>query len=294
MALSSPSLTLSIEALFGNIKPTLDALGKLGFADFSADKPGVEIKPNTTIKIPISSVSAASAYNASSNNYETGGNTTWAQLTATHYLQGFDITGENVDAGVNAARMKNLFAKRAGTGMAMAIQGAVKGALDTVTQSTAVTLGTIGAQSGAPVLNDYLTLAGSLTWLDKSQSVLAVNGTLLADIKAKLAAVNVVGTLTELAQMLGFKDMVLVPGMTARAAIVPGGSLGFISRVPEIIADYKETGVETDPDTGLSVGIVVASVQATNKLIVNADLWFGVATQGAAAAATSAGIVKIA
>ena len=43
MALTSPAVTLSIEALFANIKPTLTAIKKLGVTDFSADKPGVDI-----------------------------------------------------------------------------------------------------------------------------------------------------------------------------------------------------------------------------------------------------------
>ena len=293
MALTSPALTLSIEALFGNIKPTLDAVKKLGFTDFSTEKPGVDIKPGATIKVPVSSVSAASAYNEDSNNYETGGDTSWATLTATHYLQGFDITGTNVDQGVNAGRMKQLFTGRAGTGIAMAIQGAIKTAFDTnsiVPVSTGVTIAAAGTAAAA----DYLGLASDVSWLDKSTSVLAVNGTELAYIKSKFAAINVVpASLTELGQYMGFKDLVLIPGMTARMVIVPANSLGFIARVPEIIADYKEIGVETDPDTGLSVGIVIASVQKTNKLVANADLWFGCATQASAAAAGSAGIVKV-
>ena len=51
---------------------------------------------------------------------------------------------------------------------------------------------------------------------------------------------------------------------------------------------------ETDPDTGLSVGIVIASDQDHNRLIANADLWFGCTVQGCAAAASTAGIIKVA
>ncbi len=43
MSMTSPALTLSIEAMFGNIKPTLTAIKKLGVTDFSAEKPGVDI-----------------------------------------------------------------------------------------------------------------------------------------------------------------------------------------------------------------------------------------------------------
>lgn len=287
MALTSPALTLSIEAMFANIKPTLDAVKKLGMTDFSADAPGIDIKPGATLKVPVSSITAASSYNESTNNYLTGGTTSWATLTATHYLQGFDISGVNVDQGVDAAKMKQLFTARAGSGIAAAIQGAIKTALDAVTGSTAVTLG------ATPTVANYLALGDGVAWLNKSTSVLAVNGATLADIKAKLAAINVAGTLTELGQMMGFADLVLIPGMTANAVIVPANGMGFIGRVPAIVASYKEVGVETDPDTGLSVGIVVADEQAKNRIVANADLWFGCTVQGAPAAATSAGIIKV-
>ena len=95
MALTSPALTLSIEALFGHIRPALDIIDALGPTDFSSDAPGLDVKPGATIKVPLSTVSAATAFNASSNNYLTGGNTDWASLTASHYLQGFDASSSS-------------------------------------------------------------------------------------------------------------------------------------------------------------------------------------------------------
>ena len=286
MALTSPAVTLAVEAMFGNIKPTLNALKKLGFTDFSNDAPGVDIKPGATIKVPVSSITAASEYDAEKNNYMTGGSTDWATLVATHYLQGFDIAGVNIDQGVDAAKMKQRFTARAGSGIALACQNAVKTALDGVTASSKVTAPDAAA--------GYLGLGDDISWLDKATSVLAVNGTTLADIKAKFAAINIHGSITELAQYMGFADMVLIPGMTASCAIVPANSMGFIGRVPAIVADYKEVGTETDPDTGLSVGIVIASDQDHNRLVANADLWFGCTVQGAPAAAGTAGIIKVA
>lgn len=293
MALTSPALTLAVEAMFGNIKPTLNALKKLGVTDFSAEKPSVEVKPGATIKVPVSSVSAASAYDPSTNNYRTGGTTDWANLTATHYLQGFDITGVNVDQGVDASRMKQLFTARAGTGIAMAVQNAVKSAIDGVDSSTA-TSGKIAAVASI-TMEGYMGIGDGLNWLDKATSTLVVNGPELASIRAKFAANHIVaGSLEELAGYMGFKDIVVIPGMTARAAIVPANSIGFLARVPTIIAKYVEVGTETDPDTGLSVGIVIADDQDHNRLIANADLWFGCTVQGAPAGASKPGIVKLA
>lgn len=290
MALSSPALVLAEAALWANIKPTLDTIKKLGPTDFSDGSNGiVDVKPGATLKVPVSSVSAANEYNESTNNYTTGGDTSWASLTCTHYLQGFDITGTNLDQGVDAPKMKQLFASRAGTGVAISARNTLTAALDGCTASTGCTIAAAGSAGTA----DYLGLGDGLSWLDKATSVLAVNGTELAAIKAKFAADHITGTVTELGQYMGFADMVLIPGMTARACIVPASSLGFKARVPAIIADFPEFGAMTDPDSGLSVGIVVASVQATNKLVVNADLWFGAIAQSANAAATTAGIVKV-
>ena len=289
MALTSPALTLAVESLFGACKPALDALRKLGSTDFSDGAPGIDLKPGATIKYPISSIAAASAYNDSTNNYLSGGETTWGSLTATHYLQGFDLKGENLDQGVNAPRIKQVFSLRAGASISAAVQAAVKTALDAVTLSTGVTV----AAAASSTLAGWMGVAGSVSWLDKSTSILAVNGATLAEIKGLFAAANIVGTNSELGSYLGFADMVLVPGMTARALICPTLSIGFVARVPKILAKYEQAGVETDPDSGLSIGIVVANDQGTNRQVCNADLWFGAAILSANAAATTAGVIKV-
>ena len=289
MSLESPACVLAIEAMFANIKPGLDGITKLGTTDFSKDAPGVQVKPGATIKVPISSVSAAGTYDASSNHYGTGGDTSWAELTCAHYLKGFDITGVNVDQGADAGRMKALFTSRAGTSIAAAVQAALASALDGTTTSTGVTCPAVGSAT----LADYMKLSTAKGWMNGPESVLALNGAELANVKALFAAAHIMGSNTELAQFLGFKDMVLVPGMTDRMCIVPAGSMGFVARVPEIIVKYRESGVETDPDTGLSIGIVINEDGDHNRLIANADLWFGVAAQSCAQAAAAAGIVNV-
>lgn len=289
MALTSPALTVAVPALFGAVRPTLDTLRRIGATDFSADAPDYDIKPGATIKIPISSVSAASAYDESTNNYLTGGTTDWASLTCTHYLKGFDISGVNVDQGVDAAKMKQLFAIRAGKSIAAAAMGNARTALDGVTASTAVKLPAVASAAIA----DYQTLGADLNWLDRANAVLAVNAVEYAHIRAVFAAVNVIGTEQELAAFIGYRDLVCVPGLTARAVIVPDGSVGFLGRVPTIIADYPEFGVETDDESGLAVGIVRANDQTHNRIVVNADLWFGTAVLSAPAGATTAGAVNV-
>lgn len=293
MAITSPALTLAMDAMFGNIKPVIDAVKKLGATDFSADAPGFQVKPGATIKIPVSSIEAASEYNDTSNNYLTGGNTDWATLTATHYLKGFDVSGVNVDQGCDAQKMKQLFTARAGAGIAAAVQANIKSALNGATASTGITLKEITSSAG-PTIDEYLALGDTATWLNKATSMLAVNGTLLANIKKVFAAQHIIGTPDELARYMGFAGCVLVPGLTARAAIVPAGSMGFLGRVPTIIARYMEAGAQMDEDTGLSVGIVLADDQAHNRLVANADLWFGSALMSAPANAATAGVIKIA
>ena len=132
-----------------------------------------------------------------------------------------------------------------------------------------------------------------MTWLDKLNSALVVNGAEFAKLKALMHGANLSATQANIAQELGFRDLIVVPGMTARAVIVPVSSIGFLGRVPAVLADYKEYGTETDPDSGLSIGIVVANDQKLNRIVVNGDLWFGVCAKSANAAATEAGIVKV-
>ena len=289
MALTSPALTLATEAMFGNIKPALDLLKRLGPTDFSAGAPEYVVKPGATIKVPVSSIAAAQAFNESTNNYLTGGSTDWASLTCAHYLQGFDISGVNIDQGVDKGRMEQLFTRRAGTGIAYAVQGALTACLDGTTASTGVQIPAVGSAT----LDSYMGLATAKAWYTGFGSALVLNGTEYANVKALFAAKGIVGNEEQIAEYLGFKSVIVVPGMTARAVIVPDGSLGFLGRVPAIIANYPEAGVETDPDSGLSVGIVIADDQAKNRRVANADLWFGAYAISANAGATTAGVIKV-
>lgn len=288
MALNSPALTLSVEALFGHIKPSFEIIAALGPTDFSAEAPGIDIKPGATVKIPLSTVGAAAAFDETSNNYLTGGNTSWATLTAAHYLQGFDLKGTDLDNGANESRVKQLFSRRCGAGISMAFIAAIKNALDGCTASTGVTL---PASAG---LADYDKLATAKDWYNPMECCLVLNGAEYANLKGVMHGSHLSASPAALAEELGFKKVIVLSGMTARAVIVPYGALGFMARVPELVADYKESGVETDPDSGLSVGIVVATDQKINREVVNGDLWFGVAAVSASAnAATTQGIIKV-
>lgn len=296
MAITSPALTVAMDVMFGNIKPVLDAVRKIGATDFSGEAPQYNVAPGATIKIPVSSVEAASAYNADSNNYLTGGSTDWAELTASHYLQGFDVSGVDVDNGVNAGRMRQLFTARAGAGIAAAVQNNIKTALDGLTAQSQVQLPIKSGETGSdPTIDNWLALADTVDWLDKSTSCLAVNGTGLASLKKCFAAAGIPCDLDNMAAMCGFASVVLVPGKTARATIIPAGAAGFLGRVPTIIARYMEAGTQVDPDTGLTVGIVLADDQAHNRVVANADLWFGTAIKSAAYSTTwTKGAIKIA
>lgn len=290
MALTSPALTLCIETLFGHIKPALDIIDALGPTDFSADAPGIDIKPGATTKVPLSTVSAAAAFDDDTNNYLTGGDTDWAQLTCAHYLQGFDLRGTNLDQGVNASRVRQLFAKRCGAGIALAVRNAIRSALDGTTLSTGVTI----PAAGSATLADYDGLAHAKDWFDPTNATLVANGAEYAALKQLMHGAHLSATPENIAAELGFKKVVVLPGMTARLCVVPFSSIGFIARVPALVADYQEAGVETDPDSGLSVGIVVAEEQKLNRRVVNGDLWFGCAAVSASAnATTTKGIIKV-
>lgn len=287
MALSSPSVVTAIPAFFGAIKPAVDFLKRLGVTDFAKTQPLAA--PGATTKIPVASIAAASAYDASSNNYGTAGDTAWATISPVHFTKGFDVTGAVCDEGLDADRLKQIFSLRAAGSIAAGVQANVAGVLDGVTTSTGVTV----AAAASATLADYMSLAGCKSWLNPAATVLAVGGTDYAKIRALCVGAGIAGDDKLIGQMLGFKDLVLVPQMTDRMCLVPDGALAFYTRVPQLIADYKESGVETDPESGLSVGFFVNSKADTNTLIVGADLWFGAAHQDCAAAATAPGIINV-
>lgn len=285
--ITAPGITLAIDALFGNMKPNVDVLRKMGMTDFSAEAPGLDIKPGTTMKVPLSTVTEALEYDEDSNNYLTGGDTEYGTLTATHFLQGYDIKGVDVDKGVNAPRIKQLFSYRCAGGCSMAMLGVLKTSLNGVTASTGVQI------PDSPDLANYTGMAADLKWLHREMATLVVNGAEWSKIQAAMHAKNLSATKANAAEELGFASIVVLPGMKPRACIVPAFSMGFIGRVPAIVADYEQSGAETDPDSGLTIGLVVANDQEHNRKVINGDLWFGAIALSAPAAADSAGIIKV-
>ena len=181
-------------------------------------------------------------------------------------------------SGVGKTTLANIIAKRTDKAFRK---------LNGTTASTGVKI------VASPTLAQYDALAADVTWLDKLNSALVVNGAEWAKIKGVLHGAHLSATQQAAAEELGFRDVIVVPGMTPRACIVPVSSIGFIGRVPAIVANYKEAGAQTDPDSGLSIGIVVADDQEHNRIVVNGDLWFGACVKSANAAATEAGIIKV-
>ncbi len=293
MAIENPGLVQAIEAMFGLIRPRVIDLRRLGATDFSAENPSLDIKPGATMKVLVNSVAGASEYNEETNNYLTGGSTSLATLTAMHFLQGYDVKGVDIDNGVpgNVSRLTQLFSMRAAAGIGIAASGVAASALTGVTASTGVTL------PASPDHTGYDGLYGQVDAQNKINgqgAVLAITGTELGKIKAAYHAKGIhIGGAKDIAEELGFADCVAIPGATGRIWVIPPLALGFIGRVPTIIADYESAGSDTDPETGLAIGIVVANAQANNKKIVNADLWFGCAVLSANAAASTAGIIKV-
>lgn len=273
-SICSPALTLSVEALFGRVNPAIAELSKIGWTDFSNEAPEYAVKPGATLTIPIADTAMASEFGATfedgtKNNYLHGGATSWVDLTAKHWLNGFDISGVDIDNGVNAQKMKNLFAIRAGDGIARSMLDQVKTYLNSFT-ATPVEVSGEG-------LSKFYALASAVD--DASKCVLVMSGTVLAEIKGAFAEKNIVADNKELASFLGFKDISVIPGVggdTFQIVAVPETCFGVIGRVPTLIANYMEKGTQTDEGTGFSIGICVADDQANNRQVVNADFWFGV------------------
>ena len=288
---TNPGLNLAIPAFFGHMKPMLADLRRLGATDFSAQAPGTELKPGATMTIPLASVTAAGIFNSSTNNYLTGGGTKWMTATAQHIHQGYDISGLDIDRAADHGRIEERFSRRASAGVAMTISSQVAAAFDAVTASTAITL------VASPTLAAYQKLFGEVCDLNKINPymcTLALSGAELGKIKAAFHAVGISATTNrDLAQLLDFGDVVVLPGVAGRMWIVPPSSFGTIACPPTILDGYIATGIETDDDTGFSVAITVAFDQELNRRVTNVGVWFGCALISAAADGSTPGIIKV-
>lgn len=268
MAIQSPALSVGLATLFGDIRPALDVVKRLGGSyDFSDGPDGIVLAPaGETVKVPISSVNAAGVYNATTNNYFTGADTDWASMTPTLYLKGFDISGVDVDKGCDAKKFENLFTRRASKSIGAAILAAVP-----------TVFGAPVSTSRAYTIADLMQIGAEYSWLDKSRAALVVNGATFGKIKAAFATAQTF-TKQEITEALGFREIVVMPCGADEWHVIPDGAFGMRAAVPTAVAKYAETGVETDEESGFSVGIKVANDEAHNRIIVNVDCWFGMWT----------------
>lgn len=287
MAINSIALQLSVAELFKQALPAVDLIAKLGYTDFSASAPEIKIGSGQTVKMPLGDSGVADVFAKGTNDYLSSADPDLVNLTATHILSGHTVDGEGLDSADYAPRYKQIFAAKAGRAVGAKMKALAAAALDGATASTGVTL------PATPTLANYMALATAKPWIDGNMATLVVNGAEAAKIKGVFAAAHLVPTNEQIAEFLGFRGFAVLNGMTARAAIVPEGCFGMLGRVPTIIANYRESGVEVDSESGLAIGIVVADNQGSNEIKVSADAWFGAACKSAPATAATAGVVKV-
>ena len=193
-----------------------------------------------------------------------------------HFLQGLRRKGVDIDNGVpgNVSRLTQLFSMRAAAGIGIAASGVAASALTGVTASTGVTL---------PASPDHTGYDGLYGQVDAQNKINGQgrgarhHGHGAGQDQGSIPREGYPHRWREGYRRRAWLDCVAIPGATGAHLGYPPLALGFIGRVPTIIADYESGGLRHDPETGLAIGIVVANAQANNKKIVNADLWFGCA-----------------
>lgn len=285
--IKSAALSASVGELFAKATPALAKVAQLGFTDFAATAPEFYIAPNATIKAPLFGSGVAAAFAAGSNDFLSGSEQT-GTMTASNLLIGHSITGQTLDGIDGAPRIKQIFAARAGMGLGAGAIALACTALDSASTSS-INIPAIGTVT----LAQYQGLVNKKDWIQPALSVLVLNGAEMANVKALFAANGVIATPEELAAYLGFAAVVCMP-TTARAFIIPEGCFGMLGRVPTLVANYRESGVEVDPETGLAVNIVVADDQASNKIKVSANAWLAAGIKSySSSAATVPGVIKI-
>lgn len=211
------------------------------------------VAPGTTMKVPVYGVSAASSFDATSNNYGTGSaDLAYADVTFNHVVQSFSFT----DAQLTQAP-EGIFANAGtavGRSVALAISGAIEAALaDAKAGGSAISL---------TATWDKAELAAKISALENAEkTVIVAKPALYGKIVSLFDAATYGGPEAVRAGVLeggvlGCKAVIKanLPG-TADAMAIPEDALVVATRVVPVASPsaYDEVGTETD-ENGFTIG----------------------------------------
>lgn len=272
-SLTSPALAFSTDKA---IIAARKALAKVSL--FATDFSNEAVQPGTTMKVPVFTPGTATAFNASSNNYEKAdGTVTYADVLFDKHVKNTFAFSDTDFTLVNGTTFWANAGKASGTAISKAIAAAVgekiaatskTSTLASVTKATAAALRKVCAENE----------------VDPATCVILLSPDYFAQLLATLDA-NIYGgaeaiKLGIIDGLYGFKAVVESSDLGSNAgAIVPEDALVVAGRVVPVMspAVYEEVGQTADEVSGLVIGVRRHGNPATGGNFCTHEALFGAA-----------------
>lgn len=283
-AISAPSSDPAIQTLASNV--LLGAAPAFTrFNDFVTDFSADAVAPGSTLKIGVNSVTQAATFDSSSNNYATGKESiSFASVSMSHFVDSEKFT----DAQLLEVP-ENVFNKAAAAcarGITLAISDAIDDTFVAASMTgTALTVPHDGSLTKADIAG-----LSAQTDADAARCVLVFNRAYYAKCLALLDAAVYGGAEAIRAGRLdagvyGFKSIqwAKLPD-TIVGAVVPENGIVIAGRAVPCYskAAYSDYRLETDPETGLTIGLRQFGIPETGENCIAVETAVGAAlAQGA-------------
>lgn len=279
-AIANPSSSPAIVTLASKVilaaKPAMTK-----FADFVADFSADAVEPGTTLKIGVNTATKASTFDSSTNNYATGKESiSFAPVTFAHYVDSETFTDSQlVEVPVSVF-------DRAGAACGRGVMLAITDAVDTAIQGLNTTATSLEVpHDGSLAKKDIAALAGA-TVNDPARCVLVLSRAYWAKAISLFDA-GVYGGPEAIRQgrldggVFGFKAIQWSSKVPTGAVgvIIPEDALVVASRAVPCYAKgaYTDYALESDPETGLTVGFRQGTIVETGLNFIAGEIAFGAA-----------------
>lgn len=255
-SLTSPQLVFAANKAIIAAHRAIDSI-RLFSTDFTADA----VQPGTTLKIPVYKAQAA-AFNAESNDYENpDGTVTWASITfGNHVKSTFEFTDKDFLEFARSGVWENA-TRASGESIALSIVDAVGGLVTAANITNDETLASITLANIAALRKTCVDYG-----IEPSKTVLLLDPANFAVLLSLLPSLAYGGSEAirngVIPSLYGFKAVSEFSGFKATettlvGALIPEDAIAVAGRVVPVDspAVYQEVGTETDPQSGLTLGI---------------------------------------
>lgn len=285
MAFSDLQMKVTSEFALQNLHAKLEPV-----RDFAHNFRDLEDRKGASIVVPTFEISAAAAFDASTNNYFGGVNEIGGQVVtlSSHYVKSLAITDRDM------AETEVQFNRDGGMAIGDTLGRAIYNGVIGLLNDTNVTL---SAENTLSAKSDFAGLFKTVydNNLDISETVLMLAPQYFANLLGTLDAYVYGGPEAirggRIPGLYGFKSVVCAPGLAAgwKGALVDRNSIGVASRyLAPMAGAYVNAWKATDPVNGLTIGFREAADLASGVRYLAGEVLFG------ANIIRNSGLVKIA